>query len=84
MRDEFAVNRANTNMGHTTEAIERPKTAQPLASAARGRQSGRGALLSRVHILRQQADRLEALAMAIPENFPLDADAGLWEIVSRV
>lgn len=46
-----------------------------------GRQSGRHALLERVNRMRLDANRLEALAMAIPENFPLDADAGLWALV---
>ena len=59
-------------------------TGSPMGMAVGGRQSGKNALLGKVRQLRQQADRIEALAMAIPENFPLDADAGLWDIAQRV
>jgi hypothetical protein len=55
-----------------------------IADGCAARQSGKNALLSKVRMLRSQADRIEALAYAIPDNFPLDADAGLWEIASRV
>ena len=45
------------------------------------RQSGRQALLDAISRKRRQLDQLEALARAIPENFPENADAGLWELV---
>ena len=44
----------------------------------------KAALLARVQELRHQADILEAFARSIPDDMPPDAEAGLWEIVSRV
>lgn len=45
-----------------------------------GRQSGRGVLLDRAARLEREAAGLRALASAIPDNFPGDADEALWEL----
>lgn len=44
------------------------------------RESGRGVLLSHARRLRHEADLCEALARAIPDNFPRDADEALWTL----
>lgn len=46
------------------------------------RESGKRALMDVVRRLRREADQIEALARAIPDNFPADADAGLWLLTS--
>lgn len=46
------------------------------------RQSAREALLARVRMLRREASLIEGLAMAIPENFPPDADEALWHLAN--
>jgi hypothetical protein len=48
-----------------------------------GRQSACGVLLERAAQLRREANQLEALARAIPENFPADADQGLWNLAVK-
>jgi len=48
------------------------------------RQSGRNAILDEARRLEAGARDLFALAMAIPENFPHDADAGLWRLAMRL
>jgi hypothetical protein len=46
-----------------------------------GRQSAKGVIRDRVRQLRSQADELEALARALPEELPPQADAVLWRLV---
>ena len=58
----------------------RPMTSAGQSMTSAGREGGRRVLLNRAGRLRRKAEMLEALARAIPENFPLDADQGLWEL----
>ena len=46
--------------------------------------SAKTALIEAIAYKRMQLDQLEALARAIPDNFPADADAGLWQLVNIV
>jgi hypothetical protein len=45
-----------------------------------GRQSAKGVIRDRVRQLRAEADRLDALARALPEELPPQADQALWDI----
>jgi hypothetical protein len=45
------------------------------------RQSAKSVIRDRVRQLRGQADELEALARALPEELPPQADAVLWRLV---
>jgi hypothetical protein len=54
-----------------------------LQGACAGRQTAKGALRDRVCRLRREADQLEALLKALPEELPGAADAALWEIAIR-
>lgn len=57
----------------------------PMAiTTATGRMSGRNVLLDRAERLERQAAGLRALAAAIPDNFPHDADAALWDLALAV
>ena len=47
-----------------------------------GRMSARTQLLFRVTKLRDEAAKLEALARAIPDNFPKDADSALLHLIN--
>lgn len=47
------------------------------------RQSARGVLSDRVQRLRREADQLEALSRALPEELPRGADEALWELLIR-
>jgi hypothetical protein len=57
--------------------------AETASQACAGRLSGRAALLARADHLRREAAQIEALARAIPENFPFDADEALWGLASK-
>ena len=48
------------------------------------RDSAKNALLEIIRRKRRQLNELDALARAIPDNFPADADAGLWQLVNIV
>lgn len=75
-------NESNAQMAQTKpEPATSAREGLAIGGLIASRQSGRAALFERVTKLRREADRLEALARAIPENFPLDADEGLWELV---
>ena len=62
---------------------DKPSAQSVSADACCGRQSARGAILDLAKRLQHQADHMRALGMAIPENFPDNADAALWDIVQR-
>jgi hypothetical protein len=53
------------------------------AMCAGSRQSAKGSLWDRVAMLRREADRLEALAGALPEKLPHEADEALWDLLIR-
>lgn len=48
---------------------------------AEGRQSAKSVLREHIHRLRREADRLEALAEALPEKLPHLADSALWDLL---
>lgn len=68
------------------------QTAAPMSNQARGiigaaqgyseacRMSAREAIKEEVRRLRSKAGALEALARQIPDGFPTDADAALWQL----
>lgn len=45
------------------------------------RQTAKGAIRVRVNQLRREADRLEALAKALPEELPMPADEVLYDLI---
>lgn len=47
------------------------------------RQSARGVLRDRANRMRREADQLEALSRALPEELPRGADEALWELLIR-
>jgi hypothetical protein len=51
------------------------------ASIGESRQSAKGVLRQRVASLRTEADRLEALGRALPEELPTKADEALWALL---
>lgn len=58
--------------------------ASPLQGDIASRQSAKDALRDRVAQLRREAERLDALLKALPEELPAAADAALWEIAIRI
>lgn len=77
------------NRAYRTEALGRNTAGMASGAIAGGvglaaecdRMTGKAALMETVWRIRRQADLLEALARAIPDNFPRDADSGMWELV---
>jgi hypothetical protein len=51
-----------------------------IGQRAAARQSAKGVLRDRVDRLRREADRLEALCKALPEEMPPMADEALWDL----
>lgn len=49
-------------------------------ACAGGRQSAKGVIRDRARQLHAEADRLEALARALPEELPPQADQALWDL----
>ena len=45
------------------------------------RRSAKGLMRDRAERLRREADQLEALARALPEELPLGADGALWDLL---
>jgi hypothetical protein len=58
----------------------RPVSIADTTNACAGRMNARAVILERAARLHRQANALEGLARAIPENFPHDADEALWEL----
>lgn len=61
-----------------------PRVAQGISGGAQmgecARQSAKGVIRDRARHLRAEADRLEALARALPEEMPPQADQALWDL----
>lgn len=79
---------AMTRINRAEEAIAagRNRPTQGVDGGVTGearRQPGRSVLLDRARQLRREAQALEALASAIPDNFPSDADEALWNLAIK-
>ena len=79
------------NVGQQTKYADECKQAEPNrivaspgmvmgAAESGGRQSAKGVIRDRARQLRNEADRLEALARALPEELPPQADQALWDL----
>ena len=51
--------------------------------ACEARQSAKGRLRDRIKRLRREADQLEALCKALPEELPAAAEDALWGLATR-
>lgn len=69
-------------VGYATDRGAMLGAAAQMDGCAAGRMSSKGALRQRVHFLRREADRLEALSRALPEELPVAADEALWDLLS--
>lgn len=77
MRENYAAEKAPEGLMQGYGAVGHVG----MGDAAGGRQSAKGVLRDRIHRLRREAEQLEALAKALPEELPQRADQALWDLL---